>query len=134
MAAGAGREQGGDEVLQCRGCVAVEGGHAGRVPLPGNLRRDDVPLVLLVPQVPPTIRHSRAAETAALHKLRRSRGDRPTGVWCCPCPPLVRHERYGHAEKRLGRRFRPTALFPCEANSITEEGRILGLPFESGNR
>ena len=39
----------------------------------------DVPLVSLVPQVPPTIRHSRAAETAVLHKLRRSRGDRPTG-------------------------------------------------------
>ena len=40
------------------------GGRAGRVTLPGNLRRDEVPLVSLVSQVSPTIRHGRAAETA----------------------------------------------------------------------
>ena len=40
MAAGDGREQGGDEVFQGRGCVAVDGGHAGRVPLPGLVQKE----------------------------------------------------------------------------------------------
>ena len=47
--------------------IASRGGVRGAPALPGNLRCDDVPLVLLVPQVPPTIRNSRTAETSYPH-------------------------------------------------------------------